>query len=156
MIYIATFVCTFSLSPWWWLQHSVEMSASYFLSSSWYQIIFLHLCRSQLRSHWKLLRWCCSQLLHYSTKVQPVLYTRLVAQWDGTGFFLSEPCLNFSGNATIYGHKMLFVKHLLSLAPCLRGTTFIGLNWYRLSFAASFILIGLTVACGKVVTTTLC
>ena len=29
-----------SLSPWWWLEHSVETSVSYFPSSSWYQITF--------------------------------------------------------------------------------------------------------------------
>ena len=34
----------------------------------------------------------------------------------------------------------------------LKATTFIGLNRYRLSFTASFILIGLTAASGKVVT----
>ena len=34
---------------------------------------------------------------------------------------------------------------------CLKRTTFIGLNWYRLSFIVSFILIGLTVTCRKVV-----
>ena len=29
-----------SFSPWWWLEHSVETSVSYFPSSSWYQISF--------------------------------------------------------------------------------------------------------------------
>ena len=47
-------------------------------------------------------------------KAQPVLYTRVVAQWDGTGFWL-ESYSNFPGNATIYGHKMPFFKHLSSL-----------------------------------------
>ena len=28
------------LLPWWWLEHSVETSASYFPSSSWHQITF--------------------------------------------------------------------------------------------------------------------
>ena len=43
--------------------------------------------------------------------------------------------------------------HVFSYATrYLKRTTFIGLNWYRLSFTDSFILIGLTVAYGKVVT----
>ena len=41
------------------------------------------------------------------------VYTRSVAQWDNTGFW-SEPCSN-SGNATIYGHKMMFFKQLSNL-----------------------------------------
>ena len=55
----------------------------------------------------KTFLWGCSHAV--TSKVQPVLYGRLVAQWDSTGFWF-EPCSNFSWNATIHCHK----KHLSS------------------------------------------
>ena len=57
----------------------------------------------------------------------------------------------------IYDHKMPFLSIYQAYiyedyTRYLRATTFIGLNRYKLSFTASFILIVLTVASGKVVT----
>ena len=54
-LYKAMFVRTSSLSPWWQLEHSVETLASEF------KLVtdnLLHLCRSQLRSHWKKIHCC--------------------------------------------------------------------------------------------------
>ena len=42
------------LSRWWWLEHSVETSAKLFSNIKLVtDNLPLHLCRSQLRSHWK-------------------------------------------------------------------------------------------------------
>ena len=58
---------------------------------------------------------------------------------------------NFCTNATLYGHEVQFLRYIMRII--LDITTFIGVNRYRLSFIVSFMLIGLTVACRKVVAT---
>ena len=84
------------------------------------------------------------------TEVPPVLYTTFVVQWDGTGIVWNLAPTS-AQNATLYGHEVQFLRYIMRII--LDITTFIGLNRYGLSFIVSFMLIGLTVACRKVVAT---
>ena len=51
----------FSLSPWWRLEHSVEMTAKLFSELKLVTDNLLYLCSSQLRSHckWREKQWVC-------------------------------------------------------------------------------------------------
>ena len=73
--------------------------------------------------------------------------------------FLFWTLLQLLQKGNYLGHKMTFLNYqayYIDYPRYLRDTTFTWLNWYTLSFAASFILIRLTVASRKVVTGILC
>ena len=65
-----------TIQSWWRLKHSVKTSASYFLSSSWWQITFLfQLCRNQLRSHWKIMMPLSHSFQSHRTMASSVQYS---------------------------------------------------------------------------------
>ena len=56
------------LSPWWQLEHSVETSASYFPSSTWYQITFPSFSKALF---WKLQKQSFVWLVQTCINLQP-------------------------------------------------------------------------------------
>ena len=97
---LGIFLCTALLK----ISASIKTTHNFFVTSRYFSAICL-----SIKTFLMLLT-----VTSIFNKAQPVLYTRVVVQWDGIGFWL-EPCSNFPGNATIYGHKLPFFKHLSSL-----------------------------------------
>ena len=79
------------LSPWWWwLEHSVKTSGNYSELNLVSDNLSLHLCSSQLRSHWKTLSQLCLKstfsAIHSLHKLitcnQVHNYMKLTLSWD--------------------------------------------------------------------------
>ena len=76
------------------------------------------------------------------------LFCKLLKHWH----FVILLTVNSTFKYNQFWSVQVFDQNLVPTPPEMilyTETTFIGLNWYRLSFTASFILIGLTVASGK-------